>query len=279
MCGNSFIAGITLPDDIQLSLTSDESELSPDAGSPDSHQSASRATEAGWDSLIYCPMHKQSYSWIAYSRSLPMWASHPSPSWVIYNSILPSFLQNSIYCVFTVNGGNTRAKSSVVPVLPNRPIVYDDDEPDRLFYTNQSRQLFILCRKVCTYVRAFWSGYVFRLIVVVVSVHNFMCINASKSTLASYCLQDMNLCQFSLFIAACVSGHHWQQATAEGFTIHSFGNRLWQEWYLYWCCYTAADWLSHPCHSTGSYSWIRSHPSLTTQRLHSAGHVFFSWVW
>lgn len=47
-----------------------------------------------------------------------------------------------------MNGGNTRAKSSVVPVLPNRPIVYDDDEPDRLFYTNQSRQLFVLCRKV-----------------------------------------------------------------------------------------------------------------------------------
>ena len=59
MCGNSFIAGITLPDDIQLSLTSDESELSPDAGSPDSHQSASRATEAGWDSLLCCPMHNQ----------------------------------------------------------------------------------------------------------------------------------------------------------------------------------------------------------------------------
>ena len=50
--------------------------------------------------------------------------------------------------MFTVNGGNTRAKSSVVPVHPNRPIVYDDDEPDRLFYTNQSRQLFVLCRKV-----------------------------------------------------------------------------------------------------------------------------------
>ena len=69
-------------------------------------------------------------------------------------AFLHSFLQNSIYCVFTVNGGNTRAKSSVVPVLPNRPIVYDDDEPDRLFYTNQSRQLFILCRKVCTYVHS-----------------------------------------------------------------------------------------------------------------------------
>ena len=51
--------------------------------------------------------------------------------------------------MFTVNGGNTRAKSSVVPVHPNRPIVYEDGEPDRLFYTNQSRQLFVLCRKVC----------------------------------------------------------------------------------------------------------------------------------
>lgn len=72
---------------------------------------------------------------------------------------LHSFLQNSVYCVFTVNGGNTRAKSSVVPVLPNRPIVYDDDEPDRLFYTNQSRQLFILCRKVRMYVYSEVDAY------------------------------------------------------------------------------------------------------------------------
>lgn len=151
MCGNSFIAGITLPDDIQLSLTSDESELSPDAGSPDSHQSASRATEAGWDSLICCPMHNQSYS--THAVCLCELPTLLQARWLT-TTFLPSFLQNSIYCVFTVNGGNTRAKSSVVPVLPNRPIVYDDDEPDRLFYTNQSRQLFILCRKVCTYVHS-----------------------------------------------------------------------------------------------------------------------------
>lgn len=55
---------------------------------------------------------------------------------------------HGIYCVFTINGGNTSAKSETCKVLPYRPVLWEEDEKEKLFFTNHSRQLFILCRKV-----------------------------------------------------------------------------------------------------------------------------------
>ena len=55
---------------------------------------------------------------------------------------------HGIYCVFTINGGNTSAKSETCKVLPYRPVLWGEDEKEKLFFTNHSKQLFILCRKV-----------------------------------------------------------------------------------------------------------------------------------
>lgn len=55
---------------------------------------------------------------------------------------------HGIYCVFTINGGNTSAKSETCKILPYRPVLWEEDEKEKLFFTNHSRQLFILCRKV-----------------------------------------------------------------------------------------------------------------------------------
>ena len=55
---------------------------------------------------------------------------------------------HGIYCVFTINGGNTSAKSNTCKVLPYRPVLWEEGEKEKLFFTNHSRQLFILCRKV-----------------------------------------------------------------------------------------------------------------------------------
>ena len=51
-----------------------------------------------------------------------------------------------LFCVFTINAGNSRAETSVQPIVPQRPVVWDESE-EILFYANQSRQVFILCRK------------------------------------------------------------------------------------------------------------------------------------
>ena len=51
-----------------------------------------------------------------------------------------------LFCVFTINAGNSRAETSVQPIVPRRPVVWDESE-EILFYANQSRQVFILCRK------------------------------------------------------------------------------------------------------------------------------------
>ena len=51
-----------------------------------------------------------------------------------------------IFCVFTINAGNSRAETSVQPIVPRRPVVWDESE-EVLFYANQSRQVFILCHK------------------------------------------------------------------------------------------------------------------------------------
>ena len=55
---------------------------------------------------------------------------------------------HGIYCVFTINGGNTSAKSDTCKILPYRPVLWEDTEKEKLFFTNHSRQLFVLCRKV-----------------------------------------------------------------------------------------------------------------------------------
>lgn len=55
---------------------------------------------------------------------------------------------HGVYCVFTINGGNTSAKSGTCKILPYRPVLWEEDEKEKLFFTNHSRQLFILCRKV-----------------------------------------------------------------------------------------------------------------------------------
>ena len=55
---------------------------------------------------------------------------------------------HGIYCVFTINGGNTSAKSETCKVLPYRPVLWGEGEKEKLFFTNHSKQLFILCRKV-----------------------------------------------------------------------------------------------------------------------------------
>lgn len=55
---------------------------------------------------------------------------------------------HGIYCVFTINGGNTSAKSETCKILPYRPVLWEENEKEKLFFTNHSRQLFILCRKV-----------------------------------------------------------------------------------------------------------------------------------
>ena len=55
---------------------------------------------------------------------------------------------HGIYCVFTINGGNTSAKSDTCKILPYRPVLWEEGEREKLFFTNHSRQLFILCRKV-----------------------------------------------------------------------------------------------------------------------------------
>ena len=53
---------------------------------------------------------------------------------------------DGIFCVFTINAGNSRAETSVQPIVPRRPVVWDVSE-EVLFYANQSRQVFILCHK------------------------------------------------------------------------------------------------------------------------------------
>ena len=53
---------------------------------------------------------------------------------------------DGLFCVFTINAGNSRAKTSVQPIVPRRPVVWDESE-EVLFYANQSRQVFILCHK------------------------------------------------------------------------------------------------------------------------------------
>ena len=55
---------------------------------------------------------------------------------------------HGIYCIFTINGGNTSAKSETCKILPYRPVLWEENEKEKLFFTNHSRQLFILCRKV-----------------------------------------------------------------------------------------------------------------------------------
>ena len=55
---------------------------------------------------------------------------------------------HGVYCVFTINGGNTSAKSDTCKILPYRPVLWEEGEKEKLFFTNHSRQLFILCRKV-----------------------------------------------------------------------------------------------------------------------------------
>ena len=55
---------------------------------------------------------------------------------------------HGIYCVFTINGGNTSATSETCKILPYRPVLWEEGEKEKLFFTNHSRQLFILCRKV-----------------------------------------------------------------------------------------------------------------------------------
>ena len=53
---------------------------------------------------------------------------------------------DGIFCVFTINAGNSRAETCVQPIVPRRPVVWDESE-EVLFYANQSRQVFILCHK------------------------------------------------------------------------------------------------------------------------------------
>lgn len=60
MGGSFCAAGITLPDDIQFSLTADENEPIAEVGSPDSQQSASRMNEAGCVSFLHHPAHDRS---------------------------------------------------------------------------------------------------------------------------------------------------------------------------------------------------------------------------
>ena len=51
-----------------------------------------------------------------------------------------------LFCVFTVNGGNSRAETSIQPLVPRRPVIWSENE-ELLFHTSQSRQIFVMCRK------------------------------------------------------------------------------------------------------------------------------------
>lgn len=53
-----------------------------------------------------------------------------------------------LFCVFTINGGHSRAETSTQPIIPRRPVKWDGDKREFLFYTSQARQVFVMCRKV-----------------------------------------------------------------------------------------------------------------------------------
>ena len=75
-------------------------------------------------------------------------APPPSGRSISVGAIAVPEATHGIYCVFTINGGNTSAKSDTCKILPYRPVLWEEDEREKLFFTNHSRQLFILCRKV-----------------------------------------------------------------------------------------------------------------------------------
>ena len=158
-CAAIHTIGITLPDDIQLSLASDESELSSEVGSPDSHQSASRATEAGWDSLLCCPVHNQSYSWIAYTHAVCLCQLfRSSPSQVTYNNIFALFLYRIVFIAYSL---------SMEEIPGQSPLLYQCSQTAPLcMMTMNPIDCFILISHdnsssfVERYAHAFWSGYV-----------------------------------------------------------------------------------------------------------------------
>ncbi len=51
-----------------------------------------------------------------------------------------------LFCVFTINGGNSRGETSTQAIIPRRPVTWEGKE-EFLFYTNQTRQVFVMCRK------------------------------------------------------------------------------------------------------------------------------------
>ncbi len=55
-------------------------------------------------------------------------------------------LSEGLFCVFTINGGNSRAETTIQPIIPRRPVKWEEGE-DFLFYTSQARQVFVMCRK------------------------------------------------------------------------------------------------------------------------------------
>lgn len=50
------------------------------------------------------------------------------------------------YCVFTIDGGNARIETSVIPLLPRRPVSWEEKE-ELHFYATPHKKVFIMCCK------------------------------------------------------------------------------------------------------------------------------------
>lgn len=51
-----------------------------------------------------------------------------------------------LYCTLSINGGSTRLETSVRPIYPHRPVIWDHTE-EFIFYAKTSQQIFVTCSK------------------------------------------------------------------------------------------------------------------------------------
>lgn len=52
-----------------------------------------------------------------------------------------------LYCTLSINGGSTRVETSVKPIYPRRPVIWDNAE-EFIFYAKPTQQIFVMCSKI-----------------------------------------------------------------------------------------------------------------------------------
>ena len=77
---------------------------------------------------------------------LPLTQLAVDPEKTIPSSQEAQQAKEGLYCALSINGGNTRAETSVKPITPRRPVIWDEPE-EVIFYAKQSQQVMIMCRK------------------------------------------------------------------------------------------------------------------------------------